>query len=136
MNRKISLIVSRKLEQGRNIHLVIHDSKLENQLTKFLQNYASNIKVFDHINKFLDEPLSQAPACLITSLDLSEGDGKSLIKRVRSNGLSIPVVVVATDDDNVYSAVKAMHAGAADFIQQPIMERDFVERIDKIVKKS
>jgi FixJ family two-component response regulator len=54
---------------------------------------------------------------------------------VRSNGLSIPVVVVATADDDVYSAVKAMQAGAADFIQRPIMERDFIERIDKIVNK-
>jgi two-component system response regulator FixJ len=127
--------MSKELEQEKYIHLVLHDRKLENQLTKFLHDYSSNLKVFNHISKFLDEPLSQAPACLITSLDLSEGDGLNLIKRVRSNGLSIPVVVVATADDDVYSAVKAMQAGAADFIQRPIMERDFIERIDKIVNK-
>ncbi len=127
--------MDKEFEHDKTIHLVLHDSQLENQISKFLQYYASNIKVFKNVSKFLDEPLSQAPACLITSLDLSEGEGVNLIKRVQSNGLSIPVVVVATDDDNVYSAVKAMQAGAADFIQRPIMERDFIERIGRIVNK-
>ncbi len=125
-----------ELDEDKSIHLVLHDSKLEDQLTKFLKSYASNIKTFNHVNKFLNEPLSSAPACLITSLDLSKGDGMHLIKRVQSKSLSIPVVVVATDDDNVYSAVKAMQAGASDFILQPIIERDFLERIEKIINKS
>ena len=54
---------------------------------------------------------------------------------MHSNGLSIPVIVVATGDENVYSAVKVLQAGAADYIQQPIMERDFIERVDKVVRK-
>ena len=121
-------------DENKSIHLVLDDNELEDKILKFLKNYAKNIKTFNHVNKFLNEPLSSTPACLITSLDLSQGDGVNLIKRVQSNGLSIPVVVIATDDDNVYSAVKAMQAGAADFILQPIVERDFVERIDKIIK--
>ena len=123
-------------DQRSSIHLVLNNSKLESEITQFLKNYASNVKISNHISKFLSEPLSQAPACLITSLDLTEGDGISLIKRVRSNGLSIPVIVIATKDDNVYSAVKALQAGAADFIQQPIIKRDFIERIDKVIKST
>jgi FixJ family two-component response regulator len=123
-------------DQRSSIHLVLNNSKLESEITQFLKNYASNVKISNHISEFLSEPLSQAPACLITSLDLTEGDGISLIKRVQSNGLSIPVIVIATRDDNVYSAVKAIQAGAADFIQQPIIKRDFIERVDKVIKNT
>ena len=123
-------------EQGKSIHLVLNDSKLERQLTNFLKDYSYNIQSSNHINKFLSQPLSQAPTCLITSLDLTEQDGMSLIKRMRTNGLSIPVIVIATQDDSVYSAVKALQAGAADFIEQPINKSEFIKRIDKVVKKS
>jgi FixJ family two-component response regulator len=125
----------KELDQRKSIHLVLNDSRLERQITQFLKDYAFNIRISNHISKFLREPLSRAPACLITSLELSEGDGMDLIKRVRSNGLSIPVIVIATEDGNVYSAVKALQAGAADFIQQPIMKKDFIERVDKVIKK-
>lgn len=124
--------------QEKSIHLVLHDSQLQSQLVKFLKSYASNIKTFNQVNKFLSEPLSQAPSCLITSLyftNVTNQNGIDLIKRVRTNGLSIPVIIVATEDENVYSAVKVLQRGAADYIQQPIMERDFIERVDKVVRR-
>lgn len=124
-----------ELSQGKSIHLVLHDNKLQSQLVKFLKSYASNIKTFNHVNNFLSEPLSQAPSCLITSLNCADEDGIDLIKRVRSNGLSIPVIVIATEDENIYKAVKVLQRGAADYIEQPIMERDFIERVDKVVKQ-
>ncbi len=123
-----------ELTQGKSIHLVLHDNKLQSQLVQFLKSYASNIKTFKHVKNFLSEPLSQAPACLITSLNFADEDGIDLIKRVGSNGLSIPVIVIATEDENVYKAVKVLQRGAADYIQQPIMERDFIERVDKVVR--
>lgn len=126
--------MSRHVDENKSIHLILHDNRLEDQVLKYLRNYASIIKTFNHFDKSLSEPLSSTPSCLITSSDSSQSDSIiNLIKRVQTKGLSIPVVLIATDDDTVYSAVKAMQAGAADFILQPIIERDFVERIDEIL---
>ena len=125
-----------EFDPDKPIHILLRDSELLHEITRFLRNYAANIKTFRHINKFMEMPLSDAPSCLITTLDSSDEHGVSLIKRVQSKGLSIPVIVVATEDDNVYSAVKAMQAGAADFINRPIIERDFIDRLDQVVKKS
>ena len=119
----------------KSVYLVMRDDELKSQLVEFLKCYASKIKTFNHANKFLSQPLSQAPSCLITSSSLVNKDGVDLIKRVNSNGLSIPIIIVATEDDNVYSAVKVLQRGAADYIQQPIMERDFIERVDRAVKQ-
>lgn len=126
-----------KSEGPRNVsvYFVVHDIELLSQLVRFLGNYAANIKTFPHINNLLMEPLSNAPSCLITSISAKAFESDlDVIRRVRSHGLSIPVVVVATQDEDVYSAVKAIQAGAADYIQQPILERDFIERIDKVIR--
>ncbi len=128
--------IKNESDQNKTIHILLNDTELLNQITRFLRNYALGVKTFRHISKFLDMPLYQAPSCLITSLDAPVDDGVSLIKRVQSKGLSIPVIVIATESDDVYSAVKAIQAGAADFITRPILEEDFLDRVDQVIKKS
>lgn len=124
------------LTQQKPVHLVLEDSKLQTQLISALKRVTKEIKSFNNVEEFLSEPLSKAPACLITELALSDIDGVSLIKRMREHGLSTPVIVIASKDDGVYSAVQAIQAGAADFIEQPIVERDFIERVKKALDKA
>ena len=115
--------------QKRPVHLILEDTALQLQLTGILGKFTKNIKSFNNVDEFLSEPLSRAPVCLITELELSGIDGVTLIKLVREQGLSTPIIVIANKDDGVYSAVQAIQAGAADFIEQPIVERDFIERV-------
>ena len=126
----------RNLTQENAVHLVLDDTALEMQLASILKKFTKNIKSFDNVDAFLSEPLSDAPSCLIIELALTNIDGISLIKRMRNHGLSIPIIVIASKNDGVYSAVQAIRAGAADFIEQPIVERDFIERINSVIKKS
>ena len=122
-----------ELTQKRPVHLVLEDDALQIQLTGILEKFTKNIKSFNKVEDFLSEPLSRAPVFLITELDLSDTDGVTLIKLIRRQGLSMPVFVIASKDDGVYSAVKAIQAGAADFIEQPIVERDLIERINNVL---
>jgi FixJ family two-component response regulator len=129
--------MNNKSDQNKTIHVLSNDTELLNQITRFLRNYATDVKTFRHISKFLDMPLYQAPSCLITSLYAPiDNDGVNLIKQVQSKGLLIPVIVIATESDDVYSAVKAIQAGAADFITRPILEENFLDRVDQVIKKS
>lgn len=122
-----------ELTQKRPVHLVLEDDALQIQLTGILEKFTKNIKSFNKVEDFLSEPLSRAPVFLITELDLSDTDGVTLIKLIRRQGLSMPVFVIASKDDGVYSAVQAIQAGAADFIEQPIVERDLIERINNVL---
>ena len=55
---------------------------------------------------------------------------------MREHGLSTPVIVLADGDNSVNTAVKAIQAGASDFIEKPIIERDFLERVQKVLEKN
>ena len=124
------------ITKKRPIHLILEDDELEQYLIDLLENLSRNIKSFRHLDSFLSEPLSEIPACLITEINLSGIDGITLIKRLRDHGLSTPVIVVASDTDGVDLAVQAIHAGAADFIEQPIVERDFIERVSIVLNNN
>lgn len=124
------------IAKNRPIHLILEDDELEKQLSRLLVNLSRNVKSFKHINNFLSEPLSEVPACLITEINLSDIDGITLIKEIRGHGLATPVIVVANITDGVDLAVQAIQAGAADFIEIPIVERDFLERVSVVLNKN
>ena len=121
--------------KNQPIHLIIEDNVIRDQLIKLLDDLTDEVKAFETVDAFLSEPLHKAPACLITEIQLSNFDGITLIKKLREHGLSTPVVVLADCEENVNKAVQAIQAGAADFIEKPIIERDFLERVQVVIEK-
>ena len=121
--------------KNKPIHLIISNDDVRNQLVQLLGKLSPKIKTFENANDFINEPISEAPACLITEIKLNDSDGITLIKQMREHGLSTPVVVIADGSHSVNTAVEAIQAGAIDFIEHPIVERDFLERMQNILNK-
>jgi len=121
--------------KNKPIHLIVSNKDVRNQLVQLLGKLLYEVKTFENAEDFINEPISQAPACLITEIKLNDSDGITLIKQMREHGLSMPVVVVANGTHSVNTVVEAIQAGATDFIEQPIIERDFLERMQSILNK-
>ncbi|MBT8124498.1 MAG: response regulator [Gammaproteobacteria bacterium] len=119
--------------KNKPIHLITSDGGVRDQLIQLLGKLSRKVKTFENANDFINEPISEAPACLNTEIKLSDSDGITLIKQMREHGLSTPVVVIADGSHSVNTAVEAIQAGATDFIEQPIVERDFLERMQNIL---
>ena len=114
---------------NKPVHLILEDAVLQHQLINLLAKLTSNIKSFKDVDTFLSEPLSEAPACLITEINVSDIDSITFIKQMRNHGISTPVIVISDGNDGVEIAVQAIRAGAEDFVTKPIIERDFLERV-------
>lgn len=56
---------------------------------------------------------------ILMDLNLPDGDGISLLTRLRKEGIDIPVVVI-TADPSIETAVRAIRAGAQDYISKPV----------------
>ena len=91
------------------------------------------VKTFDSVNAFLDAKIVEAPSCLITEVSVDGASAGTLVRDMRNHGLATPVVVLADGEHSLHSAVDAIKAGAADFIEESIGERHFVERIKAII---
>lgn len=58
-------------------------------------------------------------AAILMDLNLPDGDGITLLTHLRKEGLDVPVVVI-TADPSIETAVRAIRAGAQDFISKPV----------------
>jgi two-component system response regulator FixJ len=125
-----------KLNKKKRIHLIVRDDDARNQITRLLKSMSAEVRTFVNARAFLTAPILEAPACLITEIKLDDSDGIALIEQMREHGLSTPVVVLADGNNSVNTAVKAIQAGAADFIEKPIVERDFIERMQTVLNEN
>ncbi|NJD18008.1 MAG: response regulator [Gemmatimonadetes bacterium] len=75
----------------------------------------------------------EPPACLITELQLRGMSGMDLQRRLRDDGVRVPVIVLATDAD-IPTAVACMRLGAAHFIEKPIVGPDLAHRIRRLLE--
>jgi len=97
----------------------------------------SNFKVSCFSNPIECLALLSSKKCdlLITDLKMPEKDGFELLKDVKHMAPWIPVLMI-TGYGNIPTAVKAMKAGAADFIEKPVGKKDFVRKIKSILEKN
>lgn len=72
---------------------------------------------------------------LITDLKMPEKDGIELLRDIQQLAPWVPVLVI-TGYGDIPTAVKAMKAGAVDFIEKPLEKKDFVRKIKSILKKT
>jgi FixJ family two-component response regulator len=124
------------LSKHKSIHLITGDGDTRDQIMRLLSEIPAEVKIFETANAFLDARISEAPACLITEVKLNDIEGIKFIQQMREHGLSTPVIVLADGDNSVNTAVKAIQSGASDFIEKPIVERDFIERVQAVLRKN
>jgi two-component system response regulator FixJ len=72
---------------------------------------------------------------LITDLKMPEKDGIELLADIQQLAPWVPVLMI-TGYGDIQTAVKAMKAGAVDFIEKPLEKKDFVRKIKSILKKT
>jgi two-component system response regulator TtrR len=97
----------------------------------------SNFKVscFGNPTECLAKLRSQKCDLLISDLKMPEKDGIELLKDVKHLAPWVPVLMI-TGYGDIPTAVKAMKAGAVDFIEKPLEKKNFVRKIKAILKKT
>ncbi len=78
---------------------------------------------------------SQKCDLLITDLKMPEKDGIELLADVKHLAPWVPVLMI-TGYGDIPTAVKAMKAGAVDFIEKPLDKKNFMRKIRSVLKKN
>ena len=73
---------------------------------------------YESAKVFLDAISALDRGCVITDVRMPEMSGIELLRRLRENGIDIPVIVI-TGHGDIPLAVEAMKFGAADFFEKP-----------------
>jgi FixJ family two-component response regulator len=122
------------------IYIVDDDVSVSRALSLLLTAHDYNVETFASAIEFLAFKHSKATSCLILDLRLPHMDGLTLQETMTSQGLAIPIIFISGHGD-IPKSVKAMKAGAVDFLPKPFTDQELLDAIkqafakDKIIKK-
>ncbi len=106
------------LGEGRVIHLVDDDEAVRHSASFLLRNAGFRVKTYADGVAFLDVVDEAEPGCILLDVQMPRMDGLEVQEQLKARGIMMPVIVL-TGHGDVAVAVRAMKAGAADFVEKP-----------------
>ena len=117
------------------IVFVIDDDEAVRLSTEMLiRSMGLRAESFASAAEFLDDFDPQQPSCLILDIRMPGMSGLELQEHLVERNLSVPIIFV-TGHGEVPMAVKAMKAGAIDFIQKPFRDQELIDRVHAALEK-
>lgn len=100
-----------------------------------IQSVGWKVETFASAEAFLKALDPARPGCLVVDVRMPGLSGFDLQDILGERRISLPVIFI-TGHGDVPMAVRAMRAGAADFIQKPINDQLLLDRIAEAIRKS
>ena len=113
----------------RIVHVIDDDAAVRRALVRLLRSEGLEAVTYETAQAVLNAAPSLSSGCILLDLQMPGMDGLELLGRLGELGIELPVIVV-TGHGDVPTAVRAMKAGAVDFIEKPIDETQLFAAID------
>src|SRR6516225_1155706 len=113
----------------RCVYIVDDDEAVRDSLSVLLEAKAYAVRSFGTAPEFLTAAPSLPVGCLIADIRMPEMDGLELQQHLVDRSLQFPLIVIAGHGD-VPLAVRAMKAGAVDFIEKPFAWEAILESLE------
>lgn len=116
------------------VYVVDDDPSVLESLKELLRPAGYEVKTFGSAFEFLDFRLQDAPSCLILEVNMPGIGGLDLQEKLGNEGILIPIIFI-TANGTVPVSVRAMKAGALDFMQKPLGSTDLLDSVSKAIAK-
>jgi two-component system, LuxR family, response regulator FixJ len=116
------------------VFIVDDDEAVRDSLELLLESAGHAVKAFEAAAEALESCQARVPSCIVTDVRMPEMDGLEFQERLASAGIDVPVIVM-TGHADVPLAVRAMKAGAVDFIEKPFSDDAMLVSIEMATKR-
>jgi FixJ family two-component response regulator len=103
----------------RSVVIVDDDRAVRTALSRLLRAHGWPVEAFGSAEEFLERECAQPPVCLILDVSLPGLDGLDLQRRLGEAGQAFPILFM-TGHGDIPMSVRAVKAGAADFLTKPV----------------
>jgi len=118
------------MSKGAIVYIVDDDSSLRDALGELLQSIGLETRTYGSVRDFLDAARPDLPGCLVLDVRLPGQSGLDFQSQLAELGIRIPVVLI-TGHGDIPMSVRAMKAGAVDFLPKPFREQDLIEAVSR-----
>ena len=117
------------------VYVVDDDASVRASLELLIASLGWRPRTFASPEEFLARPRAPAPSCLLLDLHLQELNGLDVQRQLVEHGLDIPIIFISGYGD-VPSTVKAMKAGAVEFLTKPLEDAALLSAIEHALERS
>jgi FixJ family two-component response regulator len=111
--------------------VVDDDYRVREALCSLISSVGLSVAAFSSAEEFLESEKPDSPACLVLDLELPSASGLELQHELA--GSHGPPIVFITGHGDVPSSVRAMKAGAIEFLPKPFGEQELLQAIDTAI---
>jgi FixJ family two-component response regulator len=114
------------------VFLVDDDAAVRKALARLIKSAGHCVETFGSARAFLDsgKPAYPHPACLVLDVHLPDLNGLELQRELAAARRILPVIFI-TGRGDIPTSVRAMKAGAADFLTKPVHAAELLEAIER-----
>jgi FixJ family two-component response regulator len=113
--------------QDHIVFVVDDDRRICESLSDLLSTFDLNVVTFGSATEYLAYPRPDVPACLVLDVQLPDINGLDLQRQTRHE--CRPPIVFITGHGDIPTSVRAIKAGAVDFLTKPFKEEDLIPAI-------
>lgn len=110
------------------VYVVDDDASIRASLEDLLASIGLNARLFASTAEFMAAKREDAPGCLILDVRMPGMNGLDFLDSMAGAGIQLPVIFITAHGD-IPMSVRAMKAGALEFLTKPFREQDLLDAI-------
>jgi len=112
------------------IHIVDDDVSFRTAVARLLQASGYEVALYESARQLLEKPLELEPGCLLLDVRMPGLSGPELQARLANRENTLPIIFL-TGHGDIRMSVRAIKAGAEDFLSKPVSRKTLIEAIQR-----
>jgi len=123
------------MTQSLNVILIDDEADLLKALRRLLKAVGFQVTCHQSAADFLAAPRPTGPGCIVLDESMPGMSGLELQRELVAEGSTLAIIFLTARGD-IPMSVRAMKAGAVDFLTKPVKDKDLISTIHSALKKS
>src|SRR5580698_76610 len=127
--------VPAKQEEYDSVVFIVDDDQIvRGAIGSLLMSVGQQVQLFESATDLLKANLPPVPSCLVLDIRLPGLSGLDLQAQLANAGLPIPIIFI-TGHGDIPMSVRAMKAGALDFLTKPFRDQDLLDAVTRALDR-
>jgi FixJ family two-component response regulator len=116
------------------VFVVDDDSAMREALKSLLQSVGLQVALFDSAQGLMQSALPDVPSCIILDIRLPRVSGLDFQAELAKASIHVPIIFI-TGYGDIPMSVKAMKAGAVDFLTKPFRDQELLDAVSTAIER-
>jgi FixJ family two-component response regulator len=115
------------------VYIVDDDEPLRDAISSLLRSVGMRIAAYPSVAAFLAQPRKEVTSCLLLDVRLQGVSGLDFQAELNRDGVALPIIFM-TGHGDIPMSVRAMKAGAIDFLAKPFRDQDLLDAVNTALR--